>query len=132
MKSTTYGNPLYRASRLSYNGSMETKPLTVNHPTFSPEFQLWLATADLEDIYSEYSDAYKEVHNIRPRWAHGMSRDYYAEGFISIGEHWKFQEELESEWAEHERWAALNINQPIPAPKWIPADKYEAMAGEPL
>jgi len=36
--------------------------------TFTPTAE-WLALPRQEQLYSEYSDYYKDVHGIRPRWA---------------------------------------------------------------
>ena len=99
--------------------------LTVTHESFTPEFVQWLKNADLDDLYQEYSDAYKEIHGIRPRWCSNNTRDEFARDFISLGNDYRLQAEMEA-------YEADPLNHPLPNPEWIPADKYEAFAGEPL
>lgn len=42
----------------------------VTRPNFTPEVIEWFNNPEttLEEIYSEYSDAYKSIQGIRPRW----------------------------------------------------------------
>ena len=107
-----------------HKAKWHAEALTVNDTSFSPDFHQWLATADLDDIYQEYSDSFKELHNIRPRWMYGRSRDEFARAFIQLGREYVAQDnekDVEDECPMRE--ADLD---------WIAANKYEALAGEPL
>lgn len=59
----------------------------IAHETFDPSFTAWINTAALDEIYSEYSDNYKSVHGIRPRWVPVFeSHEEAADAFIRLGE----------------------------------------------
>jgi hypothetical protein len=79
--------------------------LTVTDPSFSPGFAEWLATADLDEIAGEFSDAYKEANGFRPRHYNfdAMTRNDFAKEFIWLGEQMKREAEFErqeQEWQD--------------------------------
>ena len=61
---------------------MTTETVTV---TFTPTAE-WVALPRREQLFSEYSDFYKDVHGIRPRWAYGWSEVELEEALDRLAE----------------------------------------------
>ena len=82
-----------------------TALLAADYPTFSLEMLAWMNSADLLEIYGEYSDNYKDIHGIRPRWVEvEASRKEWADRFVALGNDAKEQAARDA--ADHEAFKA--------------------------
>ena len=94
---------------------MTTDATIFDSEFFTPEFRVWLMTADLEEIYQSISDHFKEENGFRPRWMYGRTREEYARYFISVSEAIIADKER-AEWDANPRNHPLEVVEPEPYP----------------
>lgn len=69
------------------------------HPSMTPAIVANILASDVEQLYSDYSDSYKDTHGIRPRWINptGMTPMDFVELFSSLSYSDDYQAELDAE-----------------------------------
>jgi hypothetical protein len=87
--------------------------------------------ATLDEMHEHYSDLYKSVYGIRPRWVSFDNILDAGDAILSLEQQARDVEESENhfykmleEKSKYESRMGLDS-------KWIPANKFESLAGEP-